>query len=491
MDDESVILDALKNQLSKHFSKEAIIEMVESGQEALDLIDELVKNGREISLVISDQLMPKMKGDEFLIEAHKRIPKTNKILLTGNADNHGLFSLVNQINLYRYIPKPWEETDLHLTVSEALNAYDRERDLERKNEELYNLNVNLEDKVNERTTQLGKKTDQLQGIVLELNTAQNKLIESEKLASLGQLMAGIAHEINTPLGAINASAGSLLDSFWGCLSSLTKVIKKLSEGQAELFFEMIKQGATSKTVLSTKEARAKRREITLTLAKWDVSDAAQLADKLVDMNILENLAIYRDLICHYDSEVIISSAFHLINQTKTTKNIEIAVKKANKIVYALKSYSRFNQIDEKIEVDLRENIETVLVLYHNQIKQGIDVTKNFDNGSLRVHCFPDELIQVWTNIIHNSIHAMKNNGELTIDLHENGKSVKVSISDNGPGIPEEIQPKIFNAFFTTKPTGEGSGLGLDIAKKIIEKHQGTIDFKSDREGTTFNIILPK
>ena len=105
--------------------------------------------------------------------------------------------------------------------------------------------------------------------------------------------------------------------------------------------------------------------------------------------------------------------------------------------------------------------------------------------------YPDELIQVWTNIIHNAIQAMKSNGKLFIQTKLENNNVLVTIQDNGAGIPKEVQNRVFDAFFTTKSAGEGSGLGLDITKKIIEKHNGKIWFESsERVGTTFFIYLP-
>lgn len=491
VDDEPIILEALRAQLYKYFGKEVNVELVESGKEALALIEELIEAGGEIAIVISDQAMPAMQGDELLLEVHNRSPKTNKILLTGQAENNEILSLVNKTSLYRYISKPWEEADLKVVVAEALNAYDRERQFEESNCQLNFLNTTLEDKVSKSNAQLATKTDELQDIAGELKTAQNKLLESEKLASLGQLMAGIAHEINTPLGAINASIGSLQESFWNCLDSLTAVLSALSQDEKKLFFCLIQRGAKPDVALSTKEARVKRKEVSAVLEKWGVASANHWADRMVDMNIVDNISEYKSIICHDKMEIVLNSAFHLVNQTKTTKNIEIAIKKASKVVYALKSYSRFNHVDEKMEVDLRENINTVLVLYQNQIKQGVEVNRNFGEHAVIVNCYPDELIQVWTNIIHNSIQAMSNSGNLTIDLKQTSLDVTVTIADDGPGIPKEIQSMVFNAFFTTKPRGEGSGLGLDIVRKIIDKHNGAIDFKSNEKGTSFNITIPK
>ena len=132
----------------------------------------------------------------------------------------------------------------------------------------------------------------------------------------------------------------------------------------------------------------------------------------------------------------------------------------------------------------------MLTLYYNQLKQGIEVIKNYPEDLPKIPCYPDELNQVWTNLIHNAIQAMESKGTLTIDVKQQQENILVSIIDSGKGIPAEILPKIFQPFFTTKPAGEGSGLGLDIVKKIVDKHRGTISFQSVPGNTTFTVQLP-
>ena len=143
--------------------------------------------------------------------------------------------------------------------------------------------------------------------------------------------------------------------------------------------------------------------------------------------------------------------------------------------------------------DLSDGLETVLTILHNQIKQGIDVTRNYENIP-SIYCYPDELNQIWTNLIHNSIQAMNGKGTIILELKQieskDGNQIQVSVEDNGPGIPPEIQKKIFEPFFTTKPAGEGSGLGLHIIGKILEKHNGKISLESEVGRTKFSILIP-
>ena len=141
-------------------------------------------------------------------------------------------------------------------------------------------------------------------------------------------------------------------------------------------------------------------------------------------------------------------------------------------------------------MNISQGIETVLTLYQNQLKHGVEVVRNYQSQVPDVLCYPDELHQVWTNLVHNSLQAMDNKGILSIDIVQQDKWLQVRITDTGKGIPPEILPKIFEPFFTTKAVGEGSGLGLDIVRKIIEKHQGKIDVNSIPNQTTFTVFLP-
>jgi signal transduction histidine kinase len=160
------------------------------------------------------------------------------------------------------------------------------------------------------------------------------------------------------------------------------------------------------------------------------------------------------------------------------------------MILALKSFSRVDHQATKIEARLCDGIEMVLTIYQGQLKHGTEVVREYEEIAPLL-CLPDELNQVWTNLIHNALQAMNHEGTLTLGIRRVGEEAVVSVSDTGSGIPEEIRDKIFNVFFTTKPTGEGSGLGLDIVKKIVEKHQGRIDFKSEiGVGTTFFVYLP-
>ena len=161
VDDEKIVLDSLKSQLKKSFGSDFEIEIAESGEEALEIIEEFIEDEIDLPVIISDQIMPGMKGDELLIEVNTLLPDTLKILLTGQASADAVGNAVNQAKLYRYIAKPWEHSDLALTVKEAVRSFFQNKQLELQNiqleklvEELRELNENLEVKVKKRTAEL-------------------------------------------------------------------------------------------------------------------------------------------------------------------------------------------------------------------------------------------------------------------------------------------------------------------------------------------------
>jgi signal transduction histidine kinase len=190
-----------------------------------------------------------------------------------------------------------------------------------------------------------------------------------------------------------------------------------------------------------------------------------------------------------NSMEIIQMAYRLTSLLRSSKTIQMAVDRASKVVFALKSFSHYDSAGEPVKANIIDGIETVLTLYHNLLKQGVEVIRNFEEVP-QIFCFPDELNQVWTNIVHNAIQAMKGKGTLRIDVKSENEEIKISFADTGCGIPDAIKEKIFDPFFTTKPQGEGSGLGLDIVKRIIEKHKGKIEVMSEPGNTEFSIYLP-
>ena len=155
----------------------------------------------------------------------------------------------------------------------------------------------------------------------------------------------------------------------------------------------------------------------------------------------------------------------------------------------MKAYTKKDEPGIKREVNLHEGIETVLTIYHNNIKQGIGVIREFGDIP-KVSVIESDINQIWTNLTFNAIQAMQNKGTLTIRTWVESDTVNIQFEDTGSGIPKEIQPKIFDAFFSTKGEGESSGMGLFICKQIVDKHQGKIDLESQPGRTVFTVSLP-
>ncbi len=359
-------------------------------------------------------------------------------------------------------------------------------------EEIRKLNEELEKRVEERTFQLAMANDELRETLEYLKKTQTQLVESEKMAALGHLIAGIAHEINTPLGAIRASIDNISDALSTSIKQLPRLFQQLSSEQQSFFFTLLELSVQNKTELTSRKERKLRKELAAELESHQIEDADLIADTLVDMGI----CIYKDIaplklfFRQENIKIILHAAYNLSSQQRNSKIIMNAVGRASKIVFALKCYTHFDESGQMIEANITEGIDVVLTLYHNQLKRGIELIKHYEEVPL-VYCCPDELNQVWTNLIYNAIQAMSGRGTLEITVSRQNRQIVVRITDTGCGIPDEIKSRIFKPFFTTKPAGEGSGLGLDIVRKIIDKHKGKISVQSRPGKTTFSVLLPE
>lgn len=353
-------------------------------------------------------------------------------------------------------------------------------EIKRFNEEFNFLNEEL---INQK--------ENFQALIDNLTQTQEQLVQSEKMAALGQLIAGIAHEINTPLGAIKASVGNISASLDKTIDSLPEIVQNLNDNDKKLFIKILKMADPEASAnLSSRDKRKLRREICAKLEENKIDSADSLADVCIYLNLQTNFDEILPLFKSDETPVILNAVKNIVSLDKNRSTISIAVEKASKVVFALKKFAHHDTSGEMVEADIIDSIETVLTLYHNQIKQGITIVRNFDELPV-VNCYADEVNQVWTNLIQNALQSMGQKGTLTIGAFIEDANVVVTITDTGSGIEPDIAEKIFQPFFTTKKSGEGSGLGLDIVKKIIDKHEGSITFESEiNKGTTFRIELP-
>lgn len=318
---------------------------------------------------------------------------------------------------------------------------------------------------------------------------QQELIKSSKMAVIGQLSANIAHEINTPLGSIKSLAQESLGSGITIARYLFELQKLLDPHQWNELIQFILCHELERSYISTKEKRALRQSLEHELTQLGYTHAHTLAQQLCQINIYAMPNRLKSIPPQHFPEV--SQLLHLIFMAeKNNNNITIASEKVSTIVRSLKMYIHTNDVAHPATIKLRESIETVLMIYQSQLKQGVSVQLQIDEN-IEVLGFADQISQVWTNLIVNACQAMNYQGELIIAAQKTDQGVIVSVEDTGSGIPIEIQPKIFEPLFTTKPIGEGSGLGLDIIKNIVTQHHGKIYFQSELgKGTIFFVELP-
>ncbi len=363
-----------------------------------------------------------------------------------------------------------------------------------------------------------------------LKDTQAELVQAEKMSALGHLVASVAHEVNSPLGAIRSSTDNILAALQDSLEKMPLLFQQGTPQQQQQFLAILKRALTTRQQFTSREERQFRRALAPQLKEYGVADAETVADFLVEMGIHAEIEPFLDLLkdeqataltdvaampAVLTAKEIIHLAYSLVMQQRSAENIKLAVERASKVVFALKTYTHHDTTGQMQRIAVTSTIETVLTIYKSKLKHDIEFSKHYEDTPA-ILCYPDQLNQVWTNLIHNALQAMNNRGKLeirvyldvfpaitsaaasekaTLPLSGNEtrrklQAVVVAVTDSGPGIPEDIRPRIFEPFFTTKPAGEGSGLGLGIVQQIVDAHKGQIDFDSIPGQTTFRIWLP-
>lgn len=289
----------------------------------------------------------------------------------------------------------------------------------------------LEEKVKERTEEVLTQKEELETALENLKKTQTQLVDKEKMASLGQLTAGVAHEINNPINFVSGNVAPLERDIKDVLSILSK------------YEEVVKNNNINDVFRPVEEFK---KELDYDFLKTEINDLI--------------------------------------------KGIKEGAHRTSEIVKSLRSFSRLDENDLKV-ADINKGLESTLLILRNKLKNRIEVVKDFGDIP-EVYCYPGKINQVFMNILTNAEQAIIGEGKIIIKTtYENGK-VKISIKDNGVGMPEDVKNRVFDPFFTTKDVGDGTGLGLSISFGIIETHNGSIAVNSmPGEGTEFIITLPE
>ena len=332
----------------------------------------------------------------------------------------------------------------------------------------------------------------LHWVMTRLTQNESLLHQQEKMAALGTMSAGLAHELNNPAAAAQRSAAELNKTLakWQFLTHQLESAA-FSENQTEWLDDFMKE-ASQHFESRFKIDALEKIDLVDQLQAWmeanNVESAWELAPAMVqfgwDVKALETLKS--------------TAFFHLSMQwlgisclmMGLLSEVEQTTERLSQIVRAMKSYTYLDQAP-LLEVDVHEGLENTLVIMQHKLKRGVHVKREYASNLPRIEAYASELNQVWTNIIDNAIDAMNGKGEITLKTHAEDNHVVVEITDNGPGIPEEIQSRIFDPFFTTKAPGKGTGLGLHISHDIVaNRHHGQLLLESKAGETTFKVILP-
>ncbi len=326
-----------------------------------------------------------------------------------------------------------------------------------------------------------------------LLVTQQQLVQQEKMAALGQLIAHVAHELNTPLGAINSSGQTIRDSLVQTLQQLPPLMQRLDLRHSTLLLQLMERHVAALpglAPLSTRQERSQIRQLAADMEAHGLSACQRKAAILVMLRAQTDWQYWLPLLQHAESAPILNLVQQMATILLNAGNITLAVSRVSRMVFALRTFSRIDSGGAMQLASVQDSLETVLMIYQRQFSNGIELVCEYGDVP-PVPCIPEQLQQVWVNLIQNALQAMGKQGQLKIVLAAQEGEVQVALGDSGSGIAEAIRHRIFDPFFTTKPVGEGSGLGLDVVKKIVERHHGRITVDSELGvGSTFVVWLP-
>jgi PAS domain S-box-containing protein len=330
--------------------------------------------------------------------------------------------------------------------------------------------------------------------ISERRRVEDELRQREKMAALGKLSAGLAHELNNPAAAAGRAAGQLAEMLGELLAATVQLARAGigSDAWTHLSDRYIEFGRRSDGALGLSALEASDREDELLgwLERRGVEDPWDIASTLVNAGVgPEDL----DSIAAVIPSERLGQAIDWLDKALDAQELAGTVARSSRtmseLVDAVKSYSHMDRAPVAY-ADVHEGIEDTLKILGHKLKRGIDVVRQYDRDLPRVQTGGSDLNQVWTNLIDNAISVLGDGGTITLTTYRDGDHIVVEIGDDGPGVPQEIQHRIFEPFYTTKEVGEGTGLGLDIVRRIVSgRCGGELDFSSRPGETTFRVRL--
>ena len=479
-----------------------LIEEASNGREALNRIA-----SEPFDLMLLDIEMPEMNGMQVLEEmrTHDLIRNLPVIVISGGLDSADAVHCI-ELGAEDYLPKPFSPVLLRARLTTTLEKkrlrdLDKQRmheleqltnDLKQANHEIHNAYTGAEQarKQAEVSRVFAEQSQQETARALDdLKATQTQLIQAEKVAALGLLVSNVAHEINTPIGAVKSSGNTIADTLDEFLEKLPRLFEILDAPTRAQFGLLIGQSKVQASHMSTREERTLTREIARQLRALEVENPERKARVLLQLHAQSNFTEFMPLLKHEQHEMITDVASCVATIFSGTGNINIAVERVSRIVFALKNFSGADVTREMTYGHLYRGIENVLAQYQNQM-QDVEVVRLYQDLN-PIWCDHHELKQMVTHLILNGLQAMKHQGTLMIGLRMVDDKAEIKITDFGCGIPDEHKDKIFDAFFSTRTSGEGSGMGLAIVKNILDMHKGTIEVQSELNvGTTVRVLLP-
>jgi signal transduction histidine kinase len=333
----------------------------------------------------------------------------------------------------------------------------------------------------------------LRTVAGRLRSTESSLVQSDKLAALGTLAAGLAHELNNPAAAIQRSTGYLSEAFENWRKRTVGLsMLDMSEGERQGLIELEKGIADCrKARRPDAEARKEEGRLSDRLDALGVDEPWEVAPPMAAYGwTVERLEPVLQTFAREHLDPVLQWLGAGLTAQQLMEEIEGASRAISSIVRSVKSYAYLDQAPVQ-DVDIAMSLDDTLMILNHKLKQGVTVTRSYEPALPRIEAYAGELNQVWTNLIDNAIQAMDGAGRLEVGAKRLGEEVEVMIADSGPGIPEDVGRRIFEPFFTTKAQGVGTGLGLHIAHNIVvNRHRGRIGFTSRPGRTEFRVVLP-